>query len=92
MNLPSETGEGEISESLKALFLADGVFIFNSILSIFSAIGRHENVKGTDVFQFNTVTNSCVHLVSNYGKRRKWKINGFDTLRGVFFQSPVTSV
>lgn len=76
VSLPCETGEGEVTSSLKALVVADSLCIFYSILSMFSVIGRLES----DVFQFNTVTNSCIHLVSNYGKRRMWKINGFDAL------------
>lgn len=52
-------------------------------------IGRLENVTESDVFQFKTVTNSCIHLVSNYGKYRMWKINGFDALWGVSLESPL---
>lgn len=76
-----------LNSSKHALGL-QSLFVFDSV-RIFPMIWR-KNVKGADVF--STVTNSCIHLVSNYGKRRKWKINGPDPFSGFFFQSPVTSV
>lgn len=88
-SLPCETGEVEVTSSLKALVVAGSLCIFYSILSLFSVIGKLENVTESDVFQFKTVTNSCIHLVSNYGKRRMWKINGFDALWGVSLESPL---
>ena len=56
------------------------LFISSSIPRIFSGTCRRKNLKGADAFQFNTVTNSCLHWVG-----RKWMRNGSDILSAFFF-------
>lgn len=61
------------------------LFISSSIPRIFSGTRRKKYLKGTDVLQFDTVTNSCLHWVGDYRKRRKWTRNGSDILSAFFF-------